>query len=89
MLRVTGPPRSNSQYQSPNTITLVIQIAAAQDVGKALNPKSVEGQIEGGTAQGLGLALMEELQVEEVEELILHQEEVLYKDTQVLDQYQM
>ena len=41
----------------------VIQIAAAQDVGNALNPKSVEGQIEGGTAQGLGLALMEELQV--------------------------
>ncbi len=41
----------------------VIQIAAAQDVGSALNPRSVEGQIEGGTAQGLGLALMEELQV--------------------------
>lgn len=41
----------------------VIQIAAAQDVGNALNPRSVEGQIEGGTAQGLGLALMEELQV--------------------------
>jgi xanthine dehydrogenase D subunit len=43
----------------------LVQIAAAQDVGRALNPRSVEGQIEGGTAQGLGLALMEELQVVE------------------------
>jgi CO/xanthine dehydrogenase Mo-binding subunit len=34
-----------------------------QDVGRALNPQAVEGQIEGGTAQGLGLALMEEIQV--------------------------
>jgi len=41
----------------------VVQIAAAQDVGKALNPQSVHGQIEGGTAQGLGLALMEEIQL--------------------------
>ena len=41
----------------------VVQIAAAQEVGRALNPGSVEGQIEGGTAQGLGLALMEELQL--------------------------
>src|SRR5207237_1467110 len=38
----------------------VVQIAAAQDVGRALNPQSVYGQIEGGTAQGSGLALMEE-----------------------------
>jgi xanthine dehydrogenase D subunit len=41
----------------------VVQIAAAQEVGRALNPQSVHGQIEGGTAQGLGLALMEEIQV--------------------------
>jgi xanthine dehydrogenase D subunit len=43
----------------------VVQIAAAQDVGKALNPQSVFGQIEGGTAQGLGLALMEEIQLKD------------------------
>jgi xanthine dehydrogenase D subunit len=43
----------------------VVQIAAAQDVGRAINPQSVHGQIEGGTAQGLGLALMEEIQVED------------------------
>lgn len=39
----------------------VVQIATAQDVGNALNPLSVTGQIEGGIAQGLGLALMEEI----------------------------
>jgi xanthine dehydrogenase D subunit len=39
----------------------VVQIATAQDVGVALNPVSVIGQIEGGIAQGLGLAVMEEI----------------------------
>jgi xanthine dehydrogenase D subunit len=43
----------------------VVQIATAQDVGKALNPLQVLGQIEGGIAQGLGLATMEELIVRE------------------------
>ncbi len=35
--------------------------AAAHDVGKAVNPTGCEGQIEGGVAMGLGLAMMEEL----------------------------
>lgn len=39
----------------------VVQIATAQDVGRALNPLAVLGQIEGGIAQGLGLATMEEI----------------------------
>jgi CO/xanthine dehydrogenase Mo-binding subunit len=43
-------------------LTRVVWIGAAQDVGKAMNAQQVEGQIEGGTAQGLGLALMEEIQ---------------------------
>jgi CO/xanthine dehydrogenase Mo-binding subunit len=43
-------------------LTRVAWIGTAQDVGKAINPQAVEGQIEGGTAQGLGLALMEEIQ---------------------------
>ncbi len=38
----------------------VNRIVAAHDVGKAVNPIQVEGQIQGGIAQGLGLALMEE-----------------------------
>jgi xanthine dehydrogenase D subunit len=41
----------------------VVELATAQDVGKAINPQAVAGQIEGGSAQGLGLALMEEIQV--------------------------
>ncbi|MEV6314377.1 xanthine dehydrogenase subunit D [Streptomyces sp. NPDC051776] len=42
----------------------VIELACAQDVGKALNPLSVTGQIQGGTTQGLGLAVMEEIVVD-------------------------
>lgn len=38
----------------------VLKITAAHDVGKAINPTLIEGQIEGGVAQGLGMALMEE-----------------------------
>jgi CO/xanthine dehydrogenase Mo-binding subunit len=41
----------------------VVELAAVQDVGKILNPLALEGQIHGGSAQGLGLALMEEIQV--------------------------
>ncbi len=43
-------------------LTRVVWIGTAQDVGNALSREAVEGQIEGGTAQGLGLALMEEIQ---------------------------
>jgi aldehyde oxidoreductase len=38
----------------------VLHLICAHDVGKAINPSLVEGQIEGGAAQGLGMALMEE-----------------------------
>jgi xanthine dehydrogenase D subunit len=43
----------------------VVEVATAQDVGKAMNPQALEGQIEGGIAQGLGLALLEEIQIKE------------------------
>lgn len=39
----------------------VIKMAAAHDVGTAINPKIVEGQIEGGVVQGIGYALSEEI----------------------------
>ena len=39
----------------------VLAHVVAQDVGRALNPSLVEGQMHGGTAQGLGWALLEEL----------------------------
>ena len=43
----------------------VVQIATAQDVGRVLNPLSCVGQVEGGIAQGLGLAVMEEIVVDD------------------------
>jgi CO/xanthine dehydrogenase Mo-binding subunit len=38
----------------------LVKITAAHDVGKAINPLLAEGQVEGGIAQGIGMALMEE-----------------------------
>lgn len=45
-------------------LVTVVKVDTAQDVGKALNPESVRGQIEGGILQGVGLAVMEELMIE-------------------------
>jgi len=42
----------------------ILKLVAAHDVGRALNPQAVEGQIEGGIAMGLGYALLEELIVQ-------------------------
>ncbi|HEX7098847.1 MAG TPA: molybdopterin cofactor-binding domain-containing protein [Acidimicrobiia bacterium] len=42
----------------------VLRVDTAQDVGRALNPESIRGQIEGGIMQGVGLAVMEELVLE-------------------------
>ncbi len=42
----------------------VVQVDTAQDVGKALNPQAIVGQLEGGTLQGVGLAVMEQLVVD-------------------------
>jgi CO/xanthine dehydrogenase Mo-binding subunit len=41
-------------------VVKVLSVHAAHDVGRAINPTQVEGQIHGGIAQGLGMALMEE-----------------------------
>jgi CO/xanthine dehydrogenase Mo-binding subunit len=46
-------------------VVRVAQLACAQDVGRAVNPLAIEGQLEGGSLQGLGLALTEELLVED------------------------
>jgi CO/xanthine dehydrogenase Mo-binding subunit len=43
----------------------VVQVDTAQDVGKILNPQAAVGQIEGGILQGVGLAVMEELVIDE------------------------
>jgi CO/xanthine dehydrogenase Mo-binding subunit len=46
-------------------IARVAQLACAQDVGRAINPLALEGQLEGAALQGLGQALMEEMVVDE------------------------
>jgi xanthine dehydrogenase D subunit len=43
----------------------VVQVDTVQDVGKALNPQAIVGQLEGGIAQGVGFAIMEELILED------------------------
>ncbi len=43
----------------------MLRFTAAHDVGKAVNPALVEGQVEGGVLQGIGFALMEDLKVED------------------------
>lgn len=50
-----------------DTVTGEVQVLgvwAVHDVGRAINPRGVEGQIEGGIVQGLGQALMEDYQLE-------------------------
>ena len=42
----------------------VIDLAIAQDVGRAINPAAVAGQLRGGTVQGVGLALLEEIELD-------------------------
>lgn len=42
----------------------VVKVVSAHDMGRAINPKGVEGQIEGGIAMGLGFALTEDFKIE-------------------------
>ena len=56
-----GAARAVVEVDQELGLVRVVQLAVTQDVGRALNPQSVLGQIEGGSAQGLGLALMEEV----------------------------
>ncbi|TME76172.1 MAG: xanthine dehydrogenase subunit D, partial [Chloroflexi bacterium] len=56
-----GAARAVVEVDQELGLVRVLELAVAQDVGRALNPQSVLGQIEGGSAQGLGLALMEEV----------------------------
>jgi CO/xanthine dehydrogenase Mo-binding subunit len=46
-------------------IVQVLKVYTTADIGKAINPQNVEGQIEGGTVQGIGMALMEEQVIKE------------------------
>lgn len=72
----TGQGRAHAQYafaahravvdvDTELGLIRVAELATAQDVGRAINPQAVEGQLEGGAAQGLGLAIMERLVVQD------------------------
>ena len=56
-----GAQRAVVEVDEELGLVKVLQLASVVDVGRALNPQGVEGQSEGGSAQGLGLAVMEEL----------------------------
>ncbi len=50
----------------------VVRVISAHDVGRAINPRLIEGQIDGGVAQAVGYALIEDFQVEGGEVLTRH-----------------
>jgi xanthine dehydrogenase D subunit len=58
-----GAMRAVVEVDEELGLVKVVHLASVLDVGKALNPQGVEGQSEGGSAQGLGLAVMEEIQL--------------------------
>jgi len=55
-----GAPMAEIEVDAELGTVRVLKVTAAHDVGRAINPTLIEGQIEGGVAQGLGMALMEE-----------------------------
>jgi xanthine dehydrogenase molybdenum-binding subunit len=60
-----GAQMAEVEADTETGIVCVLRLACANDVGKAINPMAVEGQIEGGAQMGLGYALSQELIVEE------------------------
>jgi CO/xanthine dehydrogenase Mo-binding subunit len=57
--------RATVEVDAELGLVRVVQIATAQDAGRVMNPQGAEGQVEGGTAQGVGLALTEEVILED------------------------
>ena len=60
-----GAHAAEVEVDTETGVVRVLRYVAAHDVGRAINPQSVEGQIQGGAVQGLGYSLMEEVVVEE------------------------
>jgi xanthine dehydrogenase D subunit len=58
-----GAQRAVVDVDTDLGLVKVVQLASALDAGTSVNPQGVEGQSEGGSAQGLGLAVMEEIQL--------------------------
>ena len=59
-----GAHAAEVEVDTETGVVRVLRFAAAHDVGRAINPQSVEGQIQGGAVQGLGYGLMEEVVLE-------------------------
>ncbi len=59
-----GAQMAEVEVDTQTGIVRVLRLACANDIGRAINPMAVEGQIEGGAQMGLGYALSEELIVE-------------------------
>jgi CO/xanthine dehydrogenase Mo-binding subunit len=60
-----GAHAAEVEVDTETGVVRVLKLAAAHDVGRAINPQSVEGQIQGGAVQGLGYGLMEEVVLED------------------------
>jgi len=60
-----GAHAAEVEVDTETGVVRLLRYAAAHDVGRAINPQSVEGQIQGGAVQGLGYGLMEEVVVED------------------------
>jgi CO/xanthine dehydrogenase Mo-binding subunit len=60
-----GTQAAEVEVDGETGVTRVTRLAACYDVGQTINRQSAEGQIEGGAAQGLGHALMEEVVLEQ------------------------
>jgi CO/xanthine dehydrogenase Mo-binding subunit len=59
-----GAHAAEVEVDTETGVVRVLGFAAAHDVGRAINPQSVEGQIQGGAVQGLGYGVMEEVIVD-------------------------
>jgi len=60
-----GCQMAEVEVDTETGLVRVLKVVAVHDVGRALNPTQVEGQIAGGVAQGIGYALLEELELHE------------------------
>jgi len=60
-----GAHAAEVEVDTETGVVRVLRFAAAHDVGRAINPQSVEGQIQGGAVQGLGYGIMEEVVVDQ------------------------
>jgi CO/xanthine dehydrogenase Mo-binding subunit len=59
-----GAHAAEVEVDTQTGVVRVLRYVAGHDVGRAINPQSVEGQIQGGAVQGLGYGLMEEVVVD-------------------------